>query len=53
MRPVLEVNDLATHIQFTKSVVQAVGNVDLQIEQGEPLGRRELRRGSGVRPTTA
>ena len=38
MTPVLEISDLSTHIQLTKSVVQAVGNVDLQIEQGETLG---------------
>ena len=29
MAPVLEINDLSTHIQLTRSVVQAVGNVDL------------------------
>jgi peptide/nickel transport system ATP-binding protein len=38
MTPVLEISDLSTHIQLTKSVVQAVGNIDLQIEQGETLG---------------
>ncbi len=38
MTPVLEISDLSTHIQLTKSVVQAVGNVNLQIEQGETLG---------------
>ena len=38
MSPVLEINDLSTHIQLTKSVVQAVGNVDLRIEAGEALG---------------
>ena len=38
MTPVLEVTDLSTHIQLTKSVVQAVGNVDLAIEPGETLG---------------
>src|SRR4249919_594987 len=38
MSPVLEITDLSTHIQLTKSVVQAVGNVDLHIEQGETLG---------------
>jgi peptide/nickel transport system ATP-binding protein len=36
--PVLEITDLSTHIQLTKSVVQAVGNVDLTIEPGESLG---------------
>ena len=34
----LEVDDLSTHIQLTKSVVQAVGNVSLRIEEGETLG---------------
>jgi oligopeptide/dipeptide ABC transporter ATP-binding protein len=38
MSPVLEITDLSTHIQLTKSVVQAVGNVDLAIEAGETLG---------------
>ena len=38
MPPVLQVSDLSTHIQLTKSVVQAVGNVDLAIEPGETLG---------------
>ena len=38
MPPVLQVSDLSTHIQLTKSVVQAVGNVDLAIESGETLG---------------
>jgi len=38
MAPVLEIKDLSTHIQLTKSVVQAVGNVDLHIEAGETLG---------------
>ncbi len=38
MAPVLEITDLSTHIQLTKSVVQAVGNVDLHIEGGETLG---------------
>ena len=38
MAPVLEVNDLSTHIQLTRSVVQAVGNVSLHIEEGETLG---------------
>jgi oligopeptide/dipeptide ABC transporter ATP-binding protein len=36
--PVLQISDLSTHIQLTKSVVQAVGNVDLSIEPGEALG---------------
>jgi peptide/nickel transport system ATP-binding protein len=34
----LEVNDLSTHIQLSRSVVQAVGNVDLKIDAGETLG---------------
>ena len=38
MTPVLEITDLSTHIKLTKSVVQAVGNVDLTIEPGESLG---------------
>jgi oligopeptide/dipeptide ABC transporter ATP-binding protein len=38
MAPVLEIKDLSTHIQLTKSVVQAVGNVDLTIEPGETVG---------------
>ncbi len=38
MAPVLEVDNLSTHIQLTKSVVQAVGNVSLHIEEGETLG---------------
>jgi peptide/nickel transport system ATP-binding protein len=38
MAPVLEIKDLSTHIQLTKSVVQAVGNVDMHIHPGETLG---------------
>jgi oligopeptide/dipeptide ABC transporter ATP-binding protein len=38
MAPVLQITDLSTHIQLTKSVVRAVGNVDLTIEAGETLG---------------
>ena len=38
MPPVLEISDLSTHIQLTKSVVHAVGNVDLTVEPGEALG---------------
>ncbi|HEY6279804.1 MAG TPA: ABC transporter ATP-binding protein [Streptosporangiaceae bacterium] len=38
MAPVLEIKDLSTHIQLTRSVVQAVGNVDLYIDPGETLG---------------
>src|SRR5258708_38370914 len=38
MPPVIEIDDLSTHIQLTRSVVQAVGNVSLRIEPGETLG---------------
>jgi peptide/nickel transport system ATP-binding protein len=38
MPPVLEIKDLSTHIQLTRSVVQAVGNVDMYINPGETLG---------------
>jgi len=38
MPPVIEISDLSTHIQLTRSVVQAVGNVSLSIEPGETLG---------------
>jgi peptide/nickel transport system ATP-binding protein len=38
MAPVLEITDLTTRIQLTRSVVQAVSNVDLTIEPGEVLG---------------
>src|SRR5215471_17937403 len=38
MPPVLQISDLSTHIQLTKSVVHAVGNVDLTVEPGEALG---------------
>jgi peptide/nickel transport system ATP-binding protein len=38
MAPVLEVENLSTHIKLTSSVVQAVGNVDLRVEPGETLG---------------
>ena len=38
MPAVLEIRDLSTHIQLTKSVVQAVENIDLNIESGETLG---------------
>jgi len=34
----LEVADLSTHIQLSRSVVQAVGNVDISIATGETLG---------------
>jgi peptide/nickel transport system ATP-binding protein len=38
MATVLEIEDLSTHIQLTKSVVQAVGNVSLTVNAGETLG---------------
>jgi len=38
MAPVLEIQDLSTHIKLTHSVVQAVGNIDLHVEAGETLG---------------
>ncbi len=38
MAPVLDITNLSTHIKLTKSVVQAVGNVDLHIDAGETLG---------------
>ncbi len=38
MATVLEIEDLSTHIQLTKSVVQAVGNVSLTVDAGETLG---------------
>jgi peptide/nickel transport system ATP-binding protein len=38
MPPVIAINDLSTHIQLSRSVVQAVGNVSLTIELGETLG---------------
>jgi peptide/nickel transport system ATP-binding protein len=38
MAPVLDIQNLSTHIKLTSSVVQAVGNVDLQIDAGEILG---------------
>jgi peptide/nickel transport system ATP-binding protein len=38
MAPVLDIQNLSTHIQLTSSVVQAVGNVDLKIDAGETLG---------------
>ncbi len=36
--PVIEVEDLSTHIKLSRSVVQAVGNVSLAIGTGETLG---------------
>ena len=38
MAPALEITDLSTHINLTKSVVEAVGNIDLHVEPGETLG---------------
>ena len=38
MAPVLDIQDLSTHIRLTSSVVQAVGNIDLRVEAGETLG---------------
>ncbi|HEU5385742.1 MAG TPA: ABC transporter ATP-binding protein [Streptosporangiaceae bacterium] len=38
MAPVLDIQDLSTHIKLTSSVVQAVGNLDLHVEAGETLG---------------
>jgi oligopeptide/dipeptide ABC transporter ATP-binding protein len=34
----LEVTNLTTHIQLSRSVVQAVGNVDVKIDEGETIG---------------
>jgi peptide/nickel transport system ATP-binding protein len=38
MAPVLDIQDLSTHIKLTSSVVQAVGNVDMYVDAGESLG---------------
>ncbi len=38
MAPVLEIENLSTHIKLTSSVVQAVGNIDMMIDAGETLG---------------
>src|SRR5580658_5726262 len=38
MAPVLDIQNLSTHIKLTSSVVQAVGNVDMHIDGGETLG---------------
>ena len=43
MAPVLQIKDLSTHIQLTKSVVQAVGNVSLHIEAGETAEQAAVR----------
>jgi peptide/nickel transport system ATP-binding protein len=36
--PVLDIQDLSTHIKLTSSVVQAVGHIDLRVQAGETLG---------------
>ncbi|MHB1987653.1 MAG: ABC transporter ATP-binding protein [Acidimicrobiales bacterium] len=36
--PVLEIENLSTHIQLSRSVVQPVGNISLSIGPGETLG---------------
>ncbi|MGD0980902.1 MAG: ABC transporter ATP-binding protein, partial [Solirubrobacteraceae bacterium] len=38
MAAALEVKNLSTHIQLSRSVVEAVGNVDFKIDAGETLG---------------
>jgi peptide/nickel transport system ATP-binding protein len=38
MAPVLEIDDLSTHIKLSRSVVHAVGHVSLAIDAGETLG---------------
>src|SRR5580693_6843291 len=38
MAPVLDIENLSTHIKLTSSVVQAVGNIDMRIDAGETLG---------------
>src|SRR5689334_6131613 len=38
MAPVLDIQDLSTHIKLTSSVVQAIGNIDLHVDAGETLG---------------
>jgi oligopeptide/dipeptide ABC transporter ATP-binding protein len=38
MAPVLDIQNLSTHIKLTSSVVQAVGNIDMHIDAGETLG---------------
>src|ERR1700691_2838612 len=37
MAPVLDIQNLSTHIKLTSSVVQAVSNVDISIDAGETL----------------
>ncbi len=36
--PVLDIQDLSTHIKLSNALVQAVGNVDMKIDAGETLG---------------
>src|SRR5580692_9268502 len=38
MAPVLDIQNLSTHIKLTSSVVQAVGDVTMRIDAGETLG---------------
>jgi oligopeptide/dipeptide ABC transporter ATP-binding protein len=38
MPPVLDIENLSTHIQLSRSVVRAVGNISLHIDRGETLG---------------
>jgi peptide/nickel transport system ATP-binding protein len=38
LAPILEIRNLSTNITLPRRIVQAVGNVDLHIEQGETLG---------------
>jgi peptide/nickel transport system ATP-binding protein len=38
MAPVLEIEDLSTHIKLSRSVVQAVGNASMRVDAGETLG---------------
>jgi peptide/nickel transport system ATP-binding protein len=38
MATVLEIENLSTHIKLARSVVQAVGNIDMKVDAGETLG---------------
>ena len=49
MPAVLEIGDLSTHIQLTKSVVQAVGNVGASFLEAGPHDARPHRRHHLVR----
>jgi ABC-type glutathione transport system ATPase component len=58
--PALKVEDLTTEIRLSRATVHAVGNVDLEIGQGETLGlvgesgsRCWRSRSSGCCPTAA